>query len=319
MFLGIDIGGTNIKGLLTDKSGKILSFKEIETPGSAKEIDDAILNLMENLATSVSVSKIDIEAIGIGAAGTVDRTKGQVITSPNIPSWKNYPLAKNIEKKTGIKVFIENDVTVACAGGWWQGNGSKFKNWIMIALGTGIGGGVIIDNKIYTGQTGSSMEIGHMTIDINGPRCSCGSRGCLEQYASASALVKYVEENIAKYKNSSLHEHIADKPLTAKIIHDHAIDKDELAIEAMTQISRYLGLGVANLINIFNPEAVILGGGLSLAHKFIIPIVKDVVKEHALKGVKEKVKYLPIKDQSKIPPLGAARIAMDRYNFEKKS
>ncbi len=316
MFVGIDIGGTNIKGLLTDKSGKLLSFKEATTPGSAKEIDEALLNLIENLATSVSVSKIDIKAIGIGAAGTIDRTKGRVITSPNIPSWENYPLAKNIEKKSGIRVFIENDATVACAGSWWQGHGTKFKNWIMITLGTGIGGGVVIDNKIYTGKTGSSMEIGHMTVDINGPQCSCGSRGCLEQYASASALVKYVQDNMGKYKESSLREH--RDSLSAKLIHDHAVNKDELAIEAMSSISKYLGLGVANLINIFNPEAIILGGGLSLAHKIIIPIVKEVVREHALKGVKEKIKYLPIKNQSKIPPLGAARIAMDKYNFENK-
>jgi len=316
MFVGIDIGGTNIKGILTDKSGKILSFRETETPENAKDIDTAIFNLIENLATSASVSKIDIDAVGIGAAGTVDRTKGLVIASPNIPSWKNYPLAKNIEKKTGFRTFIENDATVACAGGWWQGNGTKFRNWIMITLGTGIGGGVVIDNKIYTGQTGSSMEIGHMTIDFDGRECSCGNKGCLEQYASATALVRYVKDNIKKNKGSSLAQYVKDDTITAKLIHDEALNKDEFAIEAMTNISTFLGIGIANLVNIFNPEAIILGGGLSLAHKMIIPVVKEVVKDRALHGVKEKVKYLPIKDQSKIPALGAARIAIDRYNFE---
>ncbi len=318
MFVGIDIGGTNIKGILTDKSGKILSFRETETPDNSRDIDQAIFNLIENLATSVSVSKIDIEAAGIGAAGTIDRAKGTVIASPNIPSWKNYPLSKNLEKKTGIRIFLENDATVACVGGWWQGNGTKFKNWIMVTLGTGIGGGVVIDNKIYTGQSGSSMEIGHMTINTDGRECSCGNRGCLEQYASASALVRYVKENINKNKNSSLYQYVKDGSVTAKIIHDEALNKDDFAVEAMTDIATYLGVGIANLVNIFNPEAVILGGGLSQAHKMIIPVVKNVVKERALSGLKEKVKYLPIKDQSKIPALGAAKIAIDRYNFENR-
>ncbi len=317
MFAGIDIGGTNIKGILTDKSGKVLSFREVETPDSAKKIDQEIYSLLENLATSVSVSKIDIQAVGIGAAGAVDRTKGMVITSPNIPSWKNYPLAKNIEKITGIRVFLENDATVACAGGWWQGNGTKFRNWIMITLGTGIGGGVVIDNKIYTGQTGSSMEIGHTTIEVDGRECSCGNRGCLEQYASATALVNFVKKNQNEYKDSSIFARTESEELTSKLIYEEAVKKDQLALNAVEDISSYLGIGVANLINIFNPEAVILGGGLSQAHKLIIPTVKKVVSARALKGMKENVKFLPIKDQSRIPALGAARIAMDRINSEK--
>ncbi len=314
MFAGIDIGGTNIKGALVNKSGKLLSFQETTTPASSEEIDKTIYSIIENLATSATVSKIDISAICIGAAGSIDRAKGIVITSPNIPSWNEYPLTKNIEKITGTKTFLENDATVACAGAWWQGNGTKYRNWIMVTLGTGIGGAAVIDNKIYTGQSGSSMEIGHMTIESNGRKCLCGNQGCLEQYASATALVSFIRENINKFPESSIHEIIKREPLTAKIIYEEAIKKDPLAVNAIKDISGYLGIGIANLVNIFNPEAILFSGGLSQAGKIIIPIVKKVVKQRALSGLKENIKYLTLKDQSKIAAMGAAKLAIDRYN-----
>ena len=317
MFAGIDIGGTNIKGALVNKSGKLLSFRETETPSTSEEIDRKIYSLIENLATSATVSKIDISAICIGAAGSIDRLKGIIITSPNIPSWKEYPLTKNIEKITGIKTFLENDATVACAGAWWQGNGTKYKNWLMVTLGTGIGGGVVIENRIYTGQSGSSMEIGHMTIEADGRKCSCGNQGCLEQYASATALVRYTKENIEKFPDSSINIKIKSSPLTAKMIYEEALKKDPLALSAMKDIAGYLGIGIANLINIFNPEAIFFGGGLSQAEKIIIPVVQKVVKKRALTGLKENIKYLTLKDQSRIAAIGAAKLAIDRFNGEK--
>jgi len=311
MFVGFDIGGTNIKAVLADKTGKILSFRETATPDSAEKIDTEIYNIIEVLATSSSYSKMDIKAVGIGAAGSIDRNRGIIITSPNIKGWKKYPLAKNIEKITGLNVFLENDATAALIGGWWKGNGSKFKNWIMLTLGTGIGGGVIIDNKIYTGQTGSAMEVGHMTIDYNGRKCKCGNTGCLEQYASATALVNYVKDNLHAHKNSSIHARMGKEELTSKMIYEESLASDELAVLALAEISMYLGVGASNLVNIFNPEAIILGGGLSLAHKIIIPIMKKVINERSLPGMKENVKILPTKDQSTIPALGAVKIAID--------
>ena len=143
MFAGIDIGGTHIKGILTDKVGNILAFRTVDTPHTAREIEDAIASLIENCAASSSFSKMDIEAIGVGSAGTIDRTKGTVISSPNIPAWKRYPLVKNIERITATPVFLENDATAALLGTWWKGGGSKFRNWVLVTLGTGSGGGVI--------------------------------------------------------------------------------------------------------------------------------------------------------------------------------
>ena len=159
------------------------------------------------------------------------------------------------------------------------------------------------------------MEAGHMTIETEGRPCLCGNRGCFERYASASALVEYVEARLKKEKKTApLRKAHDEGTLTAKVIYGEAKKGDELALAAFKEIGTYLGIGIANLINLFNPEAVILGGGLSKAHDLLIPEIREVVKERALQGCKEGVKYLPIKDQSRIPALGAARMAMDALN-----
>ena len=314
MFIGIDIGGRYTKGVLTNPSGKEMSFKEIDTPETANEIDKSIYDMIEILSTSASISKIDIKGIGIGSAGSIDREKGIILKSPNIPALKNHPLVKNIENLTGAKVMLENDATIALIGAWWKGNGSKFKHWVMLTLGTGIGGGIIIDNKIYTGQSGNSMEVGHMTIDINGKKCGCGNTGCWERYASATALVEMAESKLGEFKKSSINERLKKEKLTSQLIYEEALNKDELALILFDEISTYIGLGVVNIINIFNPEAIIFGGGLSQAHKLIFPKMKNIIKKKSLKGMKESVQYFPIKDPQTIPALGAAKMAIDSIN-----
>jgi len=312
MYIGIDIGGTNIKCVLTDETGIVLSSGDTPTSEKAKDIDKSIIALIDKIASEVKIDRSKIKAIGIGAAGSIDRKKGVVVTSPNILCWKNYPLAANIEKLSGIKTFLENDATVACAGYWWESHDTKIKTFVMVTLGTGIGGGAVIDGKLFTGQNGSSMEIGHMSIEAEGKECTCGNRGCFERYASATALVEYTKSNLKKYKNSTLHSRIKTEELSAKMIYEEAVNKDELALKSFDYISGYLGAGIVNIINIFNPEAVILGGGLSKAHKILIPAIKKIVAERAFKGMKENVKFLAVKDQAIIPALGAAKSAMDR-------
>jgi glucokinase len=314
MFAGIDIGGTKIKGILTDRSGKELSFREFETLKTAKDIDDSIISLIEVLATSASVSKIDIKAIGIGTPGPIDKEKGLIIKAPNIPSFNNHPIAKNIENATGTKVFLENDATVALIGAWWKENVGKYRNWIMITLGTGIGGGVVIDNKIYTGQAGNAMEVGHMSIDYNGRECPCGGRGCWERYASAPALVELGREHLKKNKKSSIQGRLAEEELSAKMISEEAAKKDEAALKILEEYAAYVGFGLANMVNIFNPEAILVGGGVSRAHRFFLPAAKQVVNDRVLKGFKGKCAIIPLQDPMKVPSFGAAKIAINAMN-----
>jgi len=251
MYIGIDIGGTTIKALLGDGSGRILAFDRIPTGKGAEEIDAGIEGLVRGLARAASVPMGRIKAVGVGSAGAIDRRTGTIIKSPNIPAFRHHPLASSIERRTGIKAFLENDATVAVMGEWWTGHGRDYQNWIMLTLGTGIGGGAVVDNRLYTGQTGSALEEAH--------------RG--------DALSKMVYESVAGW----------------------------------------LGIGVANLVNLFNPEAVIFTGGLSKAHRLILPTVKRVVKSRVLEGLDSNLKYFVVRDVERLPALGAVKLAMDSY------
>jgi len=311
MYAGIDIGGTNIKCILTDINGNILNFKKISTEKNAIDIENGICSIINSFKTSNPNLNNKIKAIGIGAAGSIDKEKGLILSSANIQAWKRYPLVKIIEKRTGIKTFLENDATAAVAGELWKGNGKNFANWIMLTLGTGIGGGVVIDGKVYTGRSGSAMEVGHTTIDYKGKKCACGNTGCLERYASATATVEIAKSRLKKYPKSSVNIRINSEKLTSKLLYEEAKKGDIFAKEIFTEIAEYLGIGISNLLSIFNPEAVILGGGLSSAFKFILPGIKKTVEERVQPGLKENIKYLKIKDQEKTPALGAAKAAIE--------
>jgi glucokinase len=311
MFIGIDIGGTNIKGVLTNRKGDIISFKKISTANNLAKIEYSICSLIKTLSSQKSGSKSIVKAAGIGSAGSIDTRKGIIITSPNIKSLNNYPLARKINKLTGLKVFLENDATAAIIGEWWKGNGRNFSNWIMLTLGTGIGGGVIINDQLFTGQSGSAMEAGHMTIDYKGKKCLCGNRGCLETYASATALVKLTRSKLKNHPSSTINKRIINDKLTSKIVFEEAVKGDLFAKDIFNEISFFIGIGISNLVNIFNPEAIILGGGLSKAHRLLLPNIKKVVAERALEGLKENVKFLTSMDFDKIAALGAAKITID--------
>jgi glucokinase len=311
MYIGIDIGGSTIKGMISDRSGKELGFQQIVTPKTAKDIDLGVYGLIETLAASASKSKASIRAICIGSPGPIDRKRGAIIQAPNIPGFNNHPIVKNIEKRTGVGVLLENDATVALVGAWWKVVGSRYRNWIMLTLGTGIGGGLVIDDKMYTGISGNAMEVGHMSIELNGKVCGCGGRGCWERYASGTALVELARIKLSKGNHSSIHGRIKNEEFTPLLLYEEALKKDMLALEIFEEYAAYLGIGIANLINIFNPEAILIGGGISRSHRFILPIIKKIANQRALKGFRENVRYIPLKEPDKIPSYGAIKIAID--------
>lgn len=311
MYIGIDIGGTTIKGVLTNRDGDVLSFKKIPIGKTAPEIENCLVELIRSLSASRGIDPSSLKAIGVGSAGSIDRNRGMVLTSPNIPAIQKFPLIKTIERRTGVQAFLENDATVAVIGEWWKGAGRKYSNWIMLTLGTGIGGGVVIDNRVYTGQSGSAMEVGHTTIDYRGRKCPCGGSGCLELYASATGLMRYARSVIRDSSGSSLAARLKHEKLNPRMIEEEALRGDSLSLHIYTQVSTWLGIGIANLVNIFNPQAIVFGGGLSRAHRLIFPVVKKVVHERVMEGLDHNIRYLIIRDQEKAPALGAARMAMD--------
>jgi glucokinase len=311
IYAGFDLGGSRLRGVLCDRRGEMLGFRESVTGPSAGGIVDAMAEMLENLAAAASVSLKTLRSIGIGSAGSIDKARGRILFAPNIPCLVNYPLVKNLEKRTGARVFLENDAAVALTGVWWKGDGNRFRNWVLVVQGTGLGGGIVIDNRMYTGQSGNAMELGHMSIDVNGRPCRCGRKGCLELYASGTALEEYTAAQLDSGRKSSLVEYRARGTLRAAVIAEMALRKDAVALDAFGEMARYLAEGLTNIVNLFNPEAIFFGGGLSEASRLYLPQVKKIVRRLALPGFREHIEFISVKNQSLVPAMGAAKHAMD--------
>jgi len=280
--IGIDLGGTNIRGALVTKDGEIVCKRKEPT---SKEILKSIFGIIDGLFSG------DIAGIGLGVAGLVDRKGGRVAVSPNIPSVEKVNLVKGIIEKFNVPVFIENDANAAALGETWVGAGKGFSNFVLFTLGTGIGGGIIQGKKLLR----VAAEVGHMTINMNGGKCHCGNSGCLESYASARAIISKTLSALEKGRESMLRQFHGGKihDLTPEDIYRVALEGDNLAREVFKEAGRCLGIGIANIINIMSPEAVILSGGLSKAWDIYI---QEAIKEASRRSFKElfgTVKIIP--------------------------
>ncbi|MFC1540509.1 ROK family protein [Candidatus Margulisiibacteriota bacterium] len=290
MIIGIDLGGSKIAGVLTTPSGKVLMDVHIPTE-SRKGKAQVIKNIKKAIRTLIQSKKVRIKAIGIGAPGPILYEKGIVVEAPNLPGWKNVNLKKIIKKEFRVPVFVDNDANCAALAEAWFGAGRFVRHFIYITISTGIGGGIIIDKKIYRGVTGSAGEFGHMTIDINGPKCGCGKFGHLEALASGTALKRMTG-------------------LDAISAHLAAHQGDKKAQKAIKEIAKHLAVGIANLVNIFNPELVVVGGGLSNMWQDLIIPVKKEFRKHSLILPAKSVKVVRAKLGTNAGVLGAAALCL---------
>ena len=233
-----------------------------------------------------------------------------ILKAPNIPALNNHPIASRLAARVGVRVVLENDATAALVGTKWIECGERYRDWIMITLGTGIGGGAVIDGKVYLGRDGNAMEVGHMSIDMNGRHCPCGSRGCWERYASGTAMTAMAREAGARYPDSAFGS-MKDEAITPQRICELAENGDETAAALIEEYSTYLGIGLANLANILAPEAVYIGGGLSLSWRLFSSRVHAIIEERVLPGIKEKFIMTSVSKPDTIACFGAAKIAMD--------
>ncbi len=300
--IGIDIGGTNTKFVLASEDGKVHSSYKTPTPTitgkSTKKIEDLLVaNLKEFLNTKTSKSVIsglpgdsDIAGIGIGVAGLLDRKAGKVIQSPNISSINNVPLKEIFEREFSLPVVVENDANIYAYGEKWVGAGKDYNNFVVLTLGTGLGGGLIYKGELYEGP----VEIGHMTIVPSGRYCTCGSTGCLESYASGRAIVDRAISSLEKGTESLLSKCCQGNiyKITPEIIYQSALDGDNLSREVLREAGLFLGIGIANLINILDLEAVIIGGGLIGAWDMLLEELTKEVSKRAFKPLSAKVKII---------------------------
>ena len=285
MRIGVDLGGTNIAVGLVDEEGRIVATGSRPTKPErgyeavAKDIAEIALELINRTNTDIK----EIKSMGIGVPGVADSEKGIVIRAVNL-FWTKVPLAKEIRKYIDLPIYMDNDANVAALAEAVFGAGRGSKSSVTITLGTGVGAGFVLDGKIYKGAHHFAPEIGHIVIGNNGVRCNCGKVGCLETYASATALIREGKKAAKKDPNSLILKFANGdiENITAKNVIDAAKQYDEEAIKIFNDYVKYLAIGIVNVINMLDPEVIILGGGVANAGDFLIKPLKKEVAENIL-------------------------------------
>jgi len=285
--VAVDIGGTKITSAVITREGKMIS--RIYRLTLAQEGPQKVIHRMVD-AVKLSVRKAGLElsglgGIGIAAGGITDIGKGLVSEAPNLPGWHNIPLRDRLADSLGKPVFLLNDASAAALGEHRMGAGRGLDNLIYITVSTGIGGGLIINGQLYNGADGCAAEIGHMIILVDGPACKCGKHGCFEALASGTAIARMARERLAAGGKSCLAELTRGKieDVTAEMVAEAARRNDELALSVINEAARYLGIGLANLVNIINPQMIIIGGGVSKMGAMLFTPARKAMKEHAFK------------------------------------
>ncbi len=295
MRIGVDLGGTNIAAGVVDDNNQIIGRASVKTncPRPEGEIADSVAAVSRMAAEDAGIPYDEIKAIGIGTPGAVNN-EGVVEFSSNL-GFNDTPLLKLVEDRTGKKVYVENDANCAALGEQVAGSGNGVSNFVAVTLGTGIGGGVILGNKLLTGVNGAAGEIGHMVIEHDGLACPCGRIGCFEQYASATALVRQAKDALTRDREhmSKMWDLIDDNidNVSGKTVFDAAHMDDEIALKVIDRFVEFLSCGIANLINIFQPDILCVGGGISAQGEYIIkPLVEKVEKKRYTKHSKAQTK-----------------------------
>ena len=286
VYLGIDLGGTNIKGGLVREDGEIVARKSVKTE-CEKGVDRVVENIVGLSKTLLSENNLkpeDIEGMGVALPGMIDSEAGEVIYSNNI-AWKDVKIVKLIREKLPVKIKITNDANAAALGESVYGAGKKYGNSVFITLGTGVGGGIIIDGKIFAGNKSAGAEIGHTVLRAGGAKCTCGLRGCFEAYSSATALIRETKAAMRKNKNSLLWKACGGniKKINGKHPFD-LYDKDESAKKVVDSYIDYLSLGLVNICNVFRPEVIMLGGGVCAQGDNLIRPLQKLVDERIYGG-----------------------------------
>jgi glucokinase len=293
--IGIDLGGTNLRIALVSRYGEIMHKSREPT---SEELLESIL------AGTGKFFSEEVAGIGIGVAGLISSTERKVIISPNLHIVEKLDLVRALEEKYRIPVVIENDANVAAFGELWAGAGRGLKHFVLLTLGTGIGGGIVHDGKLLS----IAAEIGHMSVDADGEKCGCGNYGCLELYASVRAILARASSALEAGRESILRDCCGGNfyKLTTEDIYRAAFDGDSLARELLKNAGRYLGIGIANIINLVSPEAVVLAGGLTGAWDLYVQEAMKEASKRALRELFEGVKIIPsvLKDDAGV--IGAA-------------
>lgn len=311
--IGIDLGGTNIKAGIYGTD--FMSKSEVSIPTEASKGPIHVLKRIRSavnlLVEAVNIKQDRIKGMGIGIPGLLDPNEGLSIFSPNFPDWENVHIINDMKHYYDFPIHIDNDVRVNLYGEWLHGAGRGQNNLVLLTLGTGLGSGIINDGKVIYGTSYSAGEIGHMNMYRNGRPCKCGSSGCLGRYVSAVGMVNTFKEKLNDGRTSIIQDWVGhnENAITALMISEAYDLKDSLAQEVMHETGTLLGFGLANVVNILNPELIIIGGGMSAAGDRLLNTVRDTVHNHALKLSGSRCRIVQGQLGSRAGTLGAAAYA----------
>ena len=317
--IGVDMGGTKILSAVVNASGNILATAKL--PTQAKDdtsiVIDRISDCIKEAFKKSEVSEDTIRAIGIGAPGPLDPETGVVIFAPNL-GWKDVPLKTELEERIGIPTFVDNDVNVGTLGEHTYGAGRGVDNVVGIFVGTGIGGGIILNGELFHGASKTAGEIGHIIVQEGGPKCGCGNRGCLEALASRTAMTKQLRNGILKKGKKSVITKLTDgdlQQIRSGTLAKALRSKDKLTQNVFRKATKYLGVGIGSIVNFLNPDMIVLGGGVVEAlDKDFIKDIRKAAKKYALPDTLKGVQIVRAQLGDDAGVLGAAALARQRLN-----
>ena len=304
--IGVDIGGTKNYTALVDLEGNIIKEKTVET--LAHEGEQAVMGRIIDTINYVidGTDKDLIRAIGIGSPGPLDVKNGVIIETANLP-FKNFEIVKTIKEEYELPTYLDNDANVATLGEFMFGAGKGTENMVFITASTGIGGGAVLNGKLFRGATGNALEVGHMTVSTEGPRCGCGNLGCAEALGSGTAIGRRAKEAVSTNVKTSLKNY---DNVTSKEVFKEAANGDRVAKNILNTSLTYLGIAVANTITNFDPEKVVVGGGVVNGGDIVIDTIRNVVEERCMAAFVENCKIEKAVLGGKAGVLGAAALAI---------
>jgi glucokinase len=311
--VGLDIGGTNmVVGLVPFPGGEPKGLKKERTlpeRGGGDVVARAAAMVRDSVERVPEARAGEVVGIGIGSPGPLNRESGLVLETPNL-GWRNFPLRDLVSQATGLPATLDNDANCATYGEWWQGAGRDARTLVGLTLGTGIGGGLVIDGEIYHGASDAAGEFGHMTIDTTGRKCKCGNYGCLEAYASGPNIAARAVEGLEAGVESILPELVDGRTadITAAIVYEAVVLGDAFAEEVMKETAKVLGVGIANLVNALNPDAVVIAGGVTRAGDHLFEPLRKEVRRRAFRSAVDACRILPAALPETAGVIGAAGV-----------
>ncbi len=308
---GIDLGATKILSIVASPKGDVLA-EDLRSTEGLDGPDAVIAHMKASLRQAMANGGVDkLAAVGVDAPGPVDAARGIVTEPPNLPSWRDVPLGPLFAKEFGIPCVLENDANASTLAEhrWGAGRGSL--HMLFLTLSSGIGGGIVVGGKLYRGASGAAGEVGHMTINTRGPVCHCGRRGCLEMYASGLAIARRARLLAARYPDSLLAQLGREQPLTAKLVQQASEEGDDGADEVIAAAGYDLGVGLASLINIFNPQVIVLGGSLTKMGDAYLGPARETAQHESFEQSWRAVKIVVGELGDRSAAVGAAAVALD--------